>query len=64
MDVVIAIENKEIEDVKQKIADIIGEAYYNLTAPKDEDLKSMEQSDSESDKNRASPVDNRKHSDQ
>ena len=35
------IENKEIEDLKQKIADIVGEAFYNLTAAKEKDLKSI-----------------------
>ena len=29
------IENKEIKDLKQKIADIVGEAFYNLTTAKE-----------------------------
>ena len=41
------IENKEIEDLKQKISDIVGEAFYNLAVAKEKDPESIEQSDSE-----------------
>jgi hypothetical protein len=49
------IENKEIEVLKQKIADIVGEAFYNLTTAKD--LESIDKSDSEFEINIASRVD-------
>jgi hypothetical protein len=58
------IENKEIEDLKQKIADIVSEAFYNLTTAKENDLISIEQSDSKFEDNIATHDDNMKKSDE
>jgi hypothetical protein len=58
------VENKGIADLKQKIADIVGEAFYKITTAKEKDLKSIEQSDSESDGNISTHVDDIKQSDE
>ena len=58
------IENKGIVDLKQNIADIVGEAFYNLTTAKEKDMKSIEQSDSEFEGNIATHVDDMKQSDE